>query len=217
MKRNGVYLHITGIPEVFKVGNKKIGYDTLIYSMGKASDCPSHKLGLCKFINTPYGHRNGLPVCYAAKMEWSDSVRNYRERQAEYWKRNNSEDIAKHIAELARVNKIIKYVRINETSDMASIDDFIKWFEIAEQNYTLIFYTYTHRSDLLNQLNSADLPGNVVIQSSEQVLKGYNAFIAVPEYKFDKLSAKTRKCHGRCDSCNQCKVKHGQPIYVKLH
>jgi hypothetical protein len=216
-KRNGIYFNIEGIPNVFKAGNSKIGFDTLIYSMGTAKDCPAHKLGLCSFRNLVTGSRKNCIMCYAAKMEWSSHVREFRKRQADYWMGTNWQTIAKHIKTLVTEYPFIRYIRINETSDMVSMADFKKWFAIAKRVSGITFYTYTHRIDLLNVLDVSSVPDNFIIQSSEQAVKGFNAFLAVSSYDFNQLPKKAMKCPGKCDHCNQCKVLHGNPIYVKLH
>lgn len=75
------------LSDVFKIGNNKIGLDTLVFNQGTARDCPSKAMGLCEFCNIVKGFRGALghgKLCYAAKMEFSDKVINYRLRQEKY-------------------------------------------------------------------------------------------------------------------------------------
>ena len=64
---------------VFKIGNKKIGNDTIIFNMTPAHQCISKSLGFCQLPNTNN--------CYALRDENQyKQVLVYRKRQSKYWK-----------------------------------------------------------------------------------------------------------------------------------
>lgn len=115
----------------------------------------------------------------------------------------------------SRKGNEVRFFRINESSDLHTLDDVYKWFEIANEVKELTFYTYTHRSDLIEQIDQSKIPANFVIQTSNFQVDGFNSFISVESY--DDLPKKSFKCGGACEKCNLCKKNHGQPIYIKYH
>ena len=80
----------------FKYGNSKVGEDTLIINMGSATKCPSAARGLCNIAGK----------CYAVRDEkiYSDVVRNYRDRQEDYWLRTPAAQMTFDIEEVFLAN-----------------------------------------------------------------------------------------------------------------
>ena len=211
----------------YSIGNKKIGKNTLIFNMGSATHCPSKKAGLCS-IN-----------CYAMKSErlYHETL-SYRDRQEQYWLENDAFQIAEDISQVVssknsnkRVKTKLKYVRLNESGDLHSAECLTKLIRIAEMIPSVIFYTYTHRKDLIKSNTWKRLPKNLVINTSNFKRKNLNEFYADLEVKLPRkkgennyllvrseLKAKHGKaCIGDCSKCTLCKITHGTRIAVPLH
>lgn len=207
----------------YSIGNKKIGRDTIIFNMGSATHCASKKAGLCNID------------CYAMKAErMYPQVLPYRNKQENYWLENKAGDIAMDLCEALAKHKKVRFVRINESGDLHSEKCLTKLIEIAEivkQNFPkVVLYTYTHRSDLVNDETHTRLTDtNLVINCSNFSRKGLNTFEAIAEIKVHGMAdiAKVKKeilnfgadyaCHGDCSACGYCKKSHGKKIGVPLH
>ena len=206
----------------YSVGNLKIGKDTLILNMGSAKDCPSKKLGLCKIAN-----------CYAFKAEYLyPNVLPFRMRQADYWLSNDAVTIAEDISYVWKFNNSrnipLKFVRINEVGDLYSHKCLTKLIHIAKMLPNIVFYTYTHRSDIVDNGTYKRLPSNLVLNCSNFNRKGLNTFKAIVSVKVHSMKAifKVRNeilkfsdfaCFGDCSKCGYCKKQHGKVIGVPLH
>jgi hypothetical protein len=214
--------------------NAKIGADTLILNMDTATDCMSAKLGLCSLGTKCYAFRKELrtPQALAKNV-----------RQKEQWNCMTSEGIANAIKQISKIDTGIKYVRINEagefrnapkgqsTADMATFDDIGKLKDVAKRVPNLVFYTYSHRIDLKEELTN--LGNNVVINGSGFMID--NAFMPLPLEKYieiiDQIKANRHKvvlgepvniskmteCVGDCSMCNKCKLKRNFNIYLPIH
>lgn len=201
----------------YSIGNRKIGKDTLIFNMGSATNCPSKLAGLCD-IN-----------CYAMKAEkMYPQTLPYRTRQEKYWLETDAFEIAEEIQKAFNRNlkTELKYVRVNEAGDFHSMACVEKLIQIAQILPHIKFYTYTHRSDLIHA--GMNIPANLVINTSNFSVKGFNQFKAIPEIKVHgmKKIAKVKKeilnfadfaCMGDCSICGYCKKSHGKTIGVPLH
>jgi hypothetical protein len=201
----------------YAVGNLKIGKDTLIFNMGSAHNCPSKRLGLCNID------------CYALKSEKRyPATYPYRTRQEAYWLRNDAFKIAEDIqvAFNRKLKTPLKYVRINESGDLHSADCVNKLIRIAEILPNIMFYTYTHRSDLI--YNNMVVPKNLIINCSNFRRDGFNTFQAVSSVKVHRMAdiPKCKKeilkfadyaCFGDCSKCGYCKKAHGKVIGCPIH
>lgn len=202
----------TKLKDLIKIGNLKIGADTLIFNMGSAYKCPSDKLNLCKVSDK----------CYAKKAEdqyWLTAT-HYREKQAVYWKETPAGYIAQDLMDiLENKNKTalhpIKYLRLNESGDFYSQKDIIKLLEIAKiikifyPDFTI--YTYTARSDL--DYSQTKFQDNLIINGSGFMID--NNFDIYTDKNV--LSKDDKICKGDCRVCNYCKLKRNINIKVKLH
>lgn len=195
----------------YKIGNHKIGKDTLIFNMGSATHCPSKKLGLCMITNA--GKK-----CYALKAEqqYKDCLP-FRDRQAKYWKHSTQMRIAVDMYNAVLKHKNIKYVRFNESGDFENQFDVVKLKYIARNvaramkerfNRKIIFYGYTARRDLHFGL-AGDCP-SLVLNGSGFYLN--NRFVAVEEY-----TGQNPVCKGNCLGCMLCKQPAKNTIEIKYH
>lgn len=206
----------------FKLGNNKIGNDTLIFNMGSATDCPSFKKGLCNID------------CYAKKAERQyPQVKPYRDRQEKSWLNSDAFTIAEEIGKfLSKKRNAVKFVRVNESGDFHTSECLEKLIQIAQILPELNFYTYTHRCDLVDDDTSKKLPKNLVINTSDFKVNGLNQFktfktsFKVTSHKKQSLKIKAEiktsvssnlVCMGDCSTCSLCKINHTKTIYAPIH
>lgn len=190
------------LKSLLRNGNTKIGKDTLIFNMCSATDCPSKKLGLCK-----------IRKCYALKAEkmYIHPILNclkFRRKQTRYWGKTNIIKFVQELAIVLQSKSHIKYFRWNESGDFKTQLDIERAALIAAMFPHIIFYTYTHRSDL----SYKNLPKNLIISTSNFRRRGMNAFYCVTQF-----SGKNLQCKANCRICNQCKIKHGKIVEVLEH
>ena len=207
----------------YSTGNKKIGKDTVIFNMGSATECSSKKAGLCDID------------CYALKAEIQyKNTLPARQHQEKYWLANDSFTIAEAIQKAVSRNTKVKitHVRVNESGDFHTSECLDKLIEIAEMLPKTKFYTYTHRSDLIDDSTHMRLPKNLVINTSDFNVKGLNQFKAVDVgFYFQSYQKKVVEivksikektgsnlvCRGDCSVCSLCKISHGKEIFVAIH
>ena len=187
----------------FKTGNKKIGEDTIIFSMTTARDCPSRKLGLCQVPNR----------CYSDKAErMYKNTLPYRELQAEQWDKVPVKQIALEIGEAINKHPEIKFIRFNENGDFRGWEDLAKLKVLAGilsvTHPKVKIYGFTARKDL----NFLGLPGNLTINGSGFMVD--NSFTVISKEDASKYKL---VCPGNCKTCSLCKTKGGRDIKVVLH
>jgi hypothetical protein len=186
---------------IFKTGNLKIGYDTIIFNLSSATDCSSLKRGLC-----PLAKR-----CYALRGERRyKQLKAYRDRQCSYWDTISIHQFIADIGQIFKQNKTkIKYLRFNESGDINNIAGIQKMEFIAKwlkSEYGITTYTYTHRKDLIDHLKTCQY---LVINGS--------GFMVDNNFTTVKNPSSNNICVGDCSICNKCKQKNYQVIEVKLH
>lgn len=211
----------------YSIGNNKIGKDTLIFNMGSATNCPSKQKGLCNID------------CYAKRGEVQyPAVLPARSHQEQYWLTTSYEQVVQDIKKAINSRKThkastpIKYVRVNEAGDLHSEACLHKLIFIAEAIPEVKFYTYTHRSDIIDDNTHLFLPDNLVVNTSNFKRKGLNQFKAMQtSFKFKSykkrekdivkelksMSGSNLICRGDCTKCSLCKINHKKDIYVAYH
>ena len=190
-----------------KAGNHKLGIDTLIYSLGSATNCIAEKMGLCSVAG----------VCYAKVAEIQyPNVLPYRERQAIYFDSTPIKTIRKDITELlskkGKVLKNIKYLRLNESGDFKNQSQLNKALSIAKFLYTkfnIITYTYTCRKDL----NFPDKEYFLIKGSSCPMPNGETRVFECRE----KVPSTFAICPGSCYKCNLCKRPNKKDVAFIVH
>lgn len=192
-------MKITNIPH--SIGNHKLGKDTIIFNMTSATDCPSHKLGLCKI---------GKTRCYAMKAERCyPQVLPFRRRQERTWDSIKPSEFVSRIAYIKSHNSSLKYLRFSESGDFKSQSDVRKMSSIAKglSSLGIRVYGYTARKDL----DYSKVHSNMVVNGSG--FQVHNEFTATDSLgpRFDHV------CGGDCRKCNWCKGRHGHTIAVKFH
>lgn len=203
------YIKVNGI-SLFKIGNKKIGMDTLIFNMESAFKCSMDKRGLCRF------GQKGNKKCYALRNEiMYKQTREYRKRQQKYWKNTKCSQIIKDIQQIIKDYPQIQYLRFNESGDMDNATDLIKLENIAESLPDKIIYTYTHNQPLYEVVKDMQhkIPTNLIINGS--------GFMWTNQYNsIDKVDLKFASnhliCGGNCRYCNFCKTSTSKTIYEEI-
>jgi hypothetical protein len=184
-----------------KIGNRKIGDDTIVFNMCSASECPSAQLGLCQLKDPDQ--------CYAYQDEvlWKHALP-YRERQEVAWDANDVGALHCQIEGLVQRKRVsvLKYVRVSESGDFRYQGDVDKLSELANRlQGDMVVYTYTARRDL-------DFSGRGAL-----VVNG-SGFMVDNEFRVvdGKIPSIADHCNEDCRECNMCKEKGGRIIYETL-
>lgn len=155
-------------------GNSKVGDDTIIINMGPANSCSAAKADQCELYSAGW--------CYAQNNETQHKlaiVKRFRE-QLQWETDKNGSVIAAQLASVIiskrKRGTNIEYVRFNESGDMKNLRDKEKLGNVVKETNNIlldnkespiIFYTYTHRSDLFpKKVNDIDDSKYLVIQGS---------------------------------------------------
>ncbi len=120
-------------------------------------------------------------ICYAKKAEKQyPNVLPYRLRQQEYWNNTTAPDFVANLVQsysnYLKKGKI-KYLRFNESGDMANVGDLIKLNEIAKllKDHNIVVYTYTAIKDILfNRYQELYLSSNLSITLSNVKNDNFN-------------------------------------------
>ncbi len=191
---------------LYQRGNKKIGSDTLIYSIDTATDCIGN-IGCC----------NVCSECYAKKSEqryFTSYI--FKVNQRRQFLLLDVYELIKLFSDvIERANNPIHYIRWNEGGELRSIDDLRKINQIADYLgviYGIQSYIYTSRQDIIKQIRKTHLSVYLTINTSYINTDGYNSFVAV-----DKVPKDAIACKGDCRYCSLCKQNLGICIYCKKH
>lgn len=215
---------------IFKMGNKKIGNDTLIFSMISALSCPSAKY-------CPVGGPNG--ACYAAieekmyKMYFARNERNRFLMEAAMEDPKIEEllwDTFMTGIDLANANlKIynqefpnkypprIRFIRINEAGDFINakaVEFFDRLAEVLKKKGIRVYcYTANNNPEVKEALGNSR---NIVINAStDETPQGenrcYRQFNAVrPQEFFEDFGEETSVTHERSGKNNSVAIPHLQ-------
>lgn len=187
-----------------KIGNLKIGDDTIIINVNHALNCFSSKNGYCENCN----------CCYAKKS--SSNYKNsclYGLASEINFNRLSVNQIIKAIEKTIKEAKNIKFIRFNEAGDFKSFNQFLKANEIAKyffEAYDIVTYTYTHNKELLKH-KEAIKNSYIVMNWSIKAGEGFKSAITcnnpsdLPKYLSEP--DKYIICKGKCHNCSYCKDK----------
>ena len=190
------------LSKLIKWGNAKIPKETAVFNLGKASDCPSRKLGLCQCAG----------ICYAfnAERQYPHCVPQYRDRQKAYWLSHSADEFLRDFKDILS-RKINSYdsVRFDESGDFWSQECVDKMQAIAKdlKSLGITTYCYTARSDLdFSKCEDLHIMGS-----------GFNVH---GQFKVINSEADHDKsvplCPGDCKICDLCKHYNGT-IEVVAH
>lgn len=198
---------------LYQRGNKKIGSDTLIYSIDTATDCIANNIGCCAVCSE----------CYAKKSEqqYTTSYIFKLNQRRQFLLLDVWELIRLFCQVIEGAKKPIRFIRWNEGGELRNIDDLKKISAISDYlgvKYSIQSYIYTCRRDIIEQLPKFRISKSLTINTSYENDEGYNSFVAVNRAEMqDIIDAGKLVCSGDCRMCNLCKYEHGRVIFCRKH
>mgnify|MGYP006935588172 CR=1 FL=1 len=190
-----------------KIGNLKIGEDTLIINVNHALNCYSDKMGYCEHCKDCYAkkapctYKNSFLYGFASEIQFNklatDKIILSVETQFKKELKSNE----------------IKFIRFNEAGDFKSFKVFKKANDVAKHffnKYGIISYSYTHNKELKDH-KEAIKNSYIIINWSFNIDNEYKQAITcnkledlVKYYNDDNYII----CTGKCYHCSYCKDKN---------
>lgn len=189
-----------------KIGNEKIGDDTIIINTNHALNCYCSKKGYCSMKKDCYAKKSSNTYINSCLYNLAAEV-NFKKLSVE-----------KIIADIEAIIKTadtdIKFIRFNEAGDFISYDMFKKADKIAayfKNNYDIISYTYTHNIELEDYIKDID-NSNIVLNYSYDVKTSLDVKKCIVINKSDIYNYLNDNnyviCGGVCSNCSYCKNKN---------
>lgn len=190
-----------------KIGNLKIGNDTLIINVNHAFNCFSDKSGYCEHCNDCYAKKapNTYPNSFLYglaseinfnRLSATEIINSIKKAHKDSFKKNE-----------------LKFIRFNEAGDFKSFELFLKANEVAKyfyEHYNIITYTYTHNKELLKH-KEAIKNSYIVMNWSIKAGAGFKSAITCNNpsdlAKYLSDSENYVICKGKCHNCSYCKDK----------
>lgn len=186
-----------------KIGNEKIGDDTVIINTNHALNCYCSKKGYCNIKKDCYAKKSSSTYVNSCLYNLAAEI-NFKKLSVE-----------KIITDIEAIIKTadtdIKFIRFNEAGDFISYDMFKKANKIAtyfKNKYDIVSYSYTHNIELKDKdIDKSDIVINYSynIKTSLAVKKcividksDINNYIYNNNYVI---------CGGVCSNCSYCKNK----------
>ena len=176
----------------FKLGNKKLGIDTVIFNITSGTDCPA--VSQCDVLKHCYARADERfrPGCLAR-----------RRRQTKFWDSVTPK-------QFVRAFPVPRYFRFSESGDFRDQTDVDKMAEIAvllKREHGVVTYGYTRRSDL----DLSELMANAVVNGH-----GFDASNRTEIVVKDSDVQVDVVCPGNCRTCDFCKVADNLTIGFEL-
>lgn len=195
-----------------KIGNEKIGDDTIIINTNHALNCYCNKKGYCSMKKDCYGKKSSNTYINSCLYNLAAEV-NFKKLSVE-----------KIIADIEAIIKTadtdIKFIRFNEAGDFISYDMFKKADKIAayfKNNYDIISYTYTHNIELEDYIKDID-NSNIVLNYSYDVKTSLDVKKCIVINKSDIYNYLNDNnyviCGGVCSNCSYCKNKNEKKTVI---
>ena len=110
----------------------------------------------------------------------------------------------------------VPLIRFNCNNDFNSINDLKFIIKVAGNLPNTILYGYTKRIDFKDDINSPDVPKNLIINSNyPELSKNGNIYQAT--CNIQKYLQHNYNCKGLCTNCLKCTKKANKTIYCLLH
>lgn len=195
-----------------KIGNEKIGNDTIIINTNHALNCYSSKKGYCNMKKDCYAKKSSNTYINSCLYNLSAEI-NFKKLSAK-----------KIISDIEGVIKSadsdIKFIRFNEAGDFINYDLFKKANKIATyfmKKYDIISYTYTHNKELekhITEINNS----NIVINYSYDIktdLPVKKCIVINKSEIYNYINDNNYViCGGVCSNCSYCKNKTDNRIII---
>lgn len=107
-------------------------------------------------------------------------------------------------------------IRFNCNNDFNNIKDLKFLIELSKNLPDTIIYGYTKRLDLKKEIESLDVPKNLIINSNYKELSK-NGSVYKTTYDIQEYIKHNYNCKGLCLNCLKCTKKANKTIYVLLH
>lgn len=188
-----------------KIGNEKIGDDTIIINTNHALNCYCSKKGYCNMKKDCYAKKSSNTYVNSCLYNLAAEI-NFKNLSAE-----------KIIFDIERVinsaDSDIKFIRFNEAGDFINYGLFKKANKIATyfmKKYDIISYTYTHNKDLEEYITDI-YNSNIVLNYSYDVKTSLDVKKCIVINKSDIYNYINDNnyviCGGVCSNCSYCKNK----------
>lgn len=188
-----------------KIGNEKIGDDTIIINTNHALNCYCSKKGYCNMNEDCYAKKSSNTFVNSCLYNLAAEI-NFKNLSVE-----------KIITDIELVIKTadtdIKFIRFNEAGDFISYDMFKKANKIAtyfKNKYDIVSYSYTHNIELKDNIKDID-NSNIVLNYSYDVKTSLDVKKCIVINKSDIYNYINDNnyvvCGGVCSNCSYCKNK----------
>lgn len=189
-----------------KIGNEKIGDDTIIINTNHALNCYCSKKGYCSIKKDCYAKKSSNIYINSCLYNLAAEI-NFKKLSAE-------KIIADIEAAIKSADTDIKFIRFNEAGDFISYDSFLKANKIAtyfKNKYDIVSYTYTHNIELEDNIRDI-YNSNIVLNYSYGVKTSLDVKKCIVINKSDIYNYIDNKnyviCTGVCSNCSYCKNKN---------
>lgn len=198
-----------------KLGNEKIGDDTIIINTNHAINCYCSKNGYCSMKKDCYAKKSSNTYINSCLYNLAAEIN---------FKRLSVEKIITDIESVIKTaDTDIKFIRFNEAGDFISYESFKKANKIAtyfKNNYDIISYTYTHNVELEDYIKDID-NSNIVLNYSYDVKTSLDVKKCIVIDKSDINNYIYNNnyviCGGACSNCSYCKNKNEKRIIIFIN
>lgn len=188
-----------------KIGNEKIGDDTIIINANHALNCYCSKKGYCNMKKDCYAKKSSNTYVNSCLYNLAAEIN---------FKNLSAEKIISDIEEVINsADSDIKFIRFNEAEDFINYDLFKKANKIATyfmKKYDIISYTYTHNKELEEYITDI-YNSNIVLNYSYDVKTSLDVKKCIVINKSDIYNYIDDNnyviCGGVCSNCSYCKNK----------
>lgn len=188
-----------------KIGNEKIGDDTIIINTNHPLNCYCSKKGYCNLKKDCYAKKSSNTYVNSCLYNMAAEIN---------FKNLSAEKIIFNIEEVINsADSDIKFIRFNEGGDFINYALFKKANKIATyfmEKYDIISYTYTHNKELEEYITDI-YNSNIVLNYSYDVKTSLDVKKCIVINKSDIYNYIDNNnyviCGGVCSSCSYCKNK----------
>lgn len=188
-----------------KIGNEKIGDDTIIINTNHALNCYCSKKGYCNMKKDCYAKKSSNTYVNSCLYNLAAEIN---------FKKLSAKKIISDIEEVINsADSDIKFIRFNEAGDFINYDLFKKANKIATyfmKKYDIISYTYTHNKELEEYITDI-YNSNIVLNYSYDVKTSLDVKKCIVINKSDIYNYINDNnyviCGGVCSNCSYCKNK----------
>ena len=188
-----------------KIGNEKIGNDTVIINTNHALNCYCSKKGYCNMKKDCYAKKSSNTYVNSCLYNLAAEIN---------FKKLSAKKIISDIEEVINsADSDIKFIRFNESGDFINYDLFKKANKIATyfmKKYDIISYTYSHNKELEEYITDV-YNSNIVLNYSYDVKTSLDVKKCIVINKSDIYNYINNNnyviCGGACSNCSYCKNK----------